>query len=86
MTLLLQSPIRCSDKPAAGGLAHRAFDVLHEYASGPPGSGLTTRRGDFATNGHESCGLLGAGFHKLLGVSLVLGYPWGRLACGEESP
>ncbi|MBI5672351.1 MAG: hypothetical protein HZC50_03600 [Nitrospirae bacterium] len=38
MTLLLQSPIRCSDKPAAGGLAHRTFDVLHEYASGPPGS------------------------------------------------
>ena len=21
-----------------GGLAHRAFDVLHEYASGPPDS------------------------------------------------
>jgi hypothetical protein len=38
MTLLLQSPIRCSDKPAAGGLAHRAFDVLHEYTSGSPGS------------------------------------------------
>jgi len=25
-------------KPAAGGLAPRTFDVLHEYASGPPGS------------------------------------------------
>jgi hypothetical protein len=36
MTLLLQSPIRCSDKPAASRLAH-----------------LTTRLGDFATNGHE---------------------------------
>jgi len=35
MTLLLQSPIRCCDKPAAGGLALRTFDVLHEYASGP---------------------------------------------------
>ena len=38
MTLLLQSPIRCCDKPAAGGLAPQTFDVLHEYASGPPGS------------------------------------------------
>jgi hypothetical protein len=38
MTLLLQSPIRCSDKPTADGLAPRTFDVLHEYASGPPGS------------------------------------------------
>ena len=34
ITLLLQSPIRCCDKPAAGGLAPRPFDVLHEYASG----------------------------------------------------
>ena len=38
MTLLLQSPIRCCDKPAAGGLAPQTFDVLHEYASGPQGS------------------------------------------------
>jgi hypothetical protein len=38
MTLLLQSPIRCCDKPAAGGLARQTFDVLHEYASDPPGS------------------------------------------------
>jgi len=37
MTLLLQSPIRCSDK-LGRGLAPRTFDVLHEYASGPPGS------------------------------------------------
>jgi len=36
--LLLQSPIRCSDEPAAGGLAPRTLDVLHEYASGPLGS------------------------------------------------
>jgi hypothetical protein len=32
MTLLLQSPIRCCGKPAAGGLAPQTFDVLHEYA------------------------------------------------------
>lgn len=34
MTLLLQAAIRCSDKPAADGLAPRTFDVLHEYTSG----------------------------------------------------
>ena len=38
MTLLLQSPIRCCDTPAANGLAPQPIDVLHEYASGPPGS------------------------------------------------
>ncbi|ALA59654.1 hypothetical protein NITMOv2_3259 [Nitrospira moscoviensis] len=48
--LLLQSPIRCCDEPSAGGLAFRALDVLHEYASGPQGSarqdtaGSPTRR------------------------------------------
>jgi hypothetical protein len=36
--LLLQSPIRYCDKPAGGGLVPRAFDVLHEYASGPQAS------------------------------------------------
>jgi hypothetical protein len=51
--LLLQSPIRCCDKPLGGGLAPQTLDVLHEYASGPPGSALTTRLGDFATNCHE---------------------------------
>ena len=38
---LLQSPIRCCDGPAAGGLASRTLTALHGYASGPPGS---TRR------------------------------------------
>jgi len=36
--LLLQSPIRCCDKPLGGGLAPRSLDVLHEYASGPQAS------------------------------------------------
>ncbi len=39
---LLQSLIRCCDKPLVGGLA-LAFDVLHEYASGPPGSARRSR-------------------------------------------
>jgi hypothetical protein len=56
MTLLLQSPIRYSDKPTAGGLAHQAIDVLPEYTSGSPGSGLTTRLGDFVTNHYEHAG------------------------------
>lgn len=38
MTLLLQAPIRCSDKAAAGGLAPQTLHILHQYASGPPGS------------------------------------------------
>lgn len=33
MTLPLQSPIRCSEMPAAGRLAPRTFDALHEHAS-----------------------------------------------------
>jgi len=41
--LLLQSPIRCCDKPLGGGLAPRTFDVLHEYASDPPGSARRSR-------------------------------------------
>jgi hypothetical protein len=49
MTLLLQSPIRCCDKPAAGGLAPQTFDVLHEYASDPPGS--ARRSFDLAQDG-----------------------------------
>ena len=53
--LLLQSPIRCGDKPSAGGLAPRPLDVRHKYASGltPPRAGLATRLSDFATNRHE---------------------------------
>jgi len=43
MTLLLQPPIRCSDKPSVGGLAPRTFDVLHGYASGPFGSARRSR-------------------------------------------
>jgi len=27
---MLQSPIRCYDKPWGGGLAPRTFDLLHE--------------------------------------------------------
>ena len=41
--LLLQSSIRCCDKPSGGGLAPRSFDVLHEYASGPQGSARRSR-------------------------------------------
>ena len=40
---LLQSPIRCYDKPSAGGLAPPSLDVLHEYASGPHGSARRSR-------------------------------------------
>jgi len=43
MTLLLQSSIRCCDKPAASGLAPQTLDVLHESASGPPGSAISPR-------------------------------------------
>ena len=41
--LLLQSPIHCCDGPLAGGLAPRILNVLHEYASGPPGSARRSR-------------------------------------------
>jgi len=36
-TVLLQSPIRCCDKPSAGGLAPRTLTVLYEYAAGSHG-------------------------------------------------
>ncbi|MDH5641196.1 MAG: hypothetical protein OEY28_07870, partial [Nitrospira sp.] len=41
--LLLQSPIRCCDKPWGGGLVPRSLDVLHEYASGPQASARRSR-------------------------------------------
>ncbi len=55
MTLLLQPPIRCCDKPVADGLALQTFDVLDEYALvlRAPCADLTTRLGGFATNSHE---------------------------------
>ena len=42
----------------SAGSPPRTIDVLHEYASGPPGSALATRLRDFATHRHESCGLI----------------------------
>ncbi len=55
MTLLLQSPIRCSDKPAAGGLALglSTYCTSTPQVLWAPRAGLTTRLGDFATNCHE---------------------------------
>jgi len=43
MTLLLQSPLRCCDRPSAGRLALRPLTVLQEYASGPQDSARRSR-------------------------------------------
>ena len=40
---MLQSPIRCYDKPSVGGLAPRTLNVLQEYASDPQGSARRSR-------------------------------------------
>jgi len=39
----MQSLIRCCNEPSAGGLAPRTLTVLHEYASGTPGSAHRSR-------------------------------------------